>query len=175
MPTRLFDSYSDVIPTRDAVALTIQGWMAAGGWPANLPKPTVLAVYDIYSGLADLTGGRVLCVPSKRTDEHLSRANTDASEVTIDVCIQFKYGQPGPTLAQCDPYMALAEYLARLMKSETLALSNDPTLPTLPEGSSFVKLEWPQLFYQKHMEDFRVFTTVFAASFMVPESPAQTP
>jgi len=148
---------STITATRDAVVTALN---AASFFTSFTPSITAVAIYDIYFNLQQLTSPRVVVVPSKRLDEIITRASDQKIEVGIDVAVQIKYDAPTTTIL--DPYMGLAESICDFFKAKIL------TGATLGNGAVCLSVTWPHGPYlDKHMQDFRVFTSIVSLSFTV--------
>jgi hypothetical protein len=63
------------------------------------------------------------------------------------VALQYKY--TAPTTSELDPYLSLIEAIADSFERQQLS-----------NGAVCLKVEHPHLMYDRHMQEFRVFTSV---------------
>jgi hypothetical protein len=147
-----------VATVRNSVNTVIAAQEFNGGGGVIVP----MAIYDIYWNLAQLTGGRILTMPTEKDQQIMTRAGTQLSEVTIEVCLQYKYKEP--TSAELDPYLQIMETIAAPVSDGGVFLGNQQ-----PIAGNFFCLEAKfidGLWLKNHVKDFRVFSSMVALSFM---------
>lgn len=120
------------------------------------PELEPIAIYDLDYGLEDLLGGRLTVMPQTNGLTLLARSKSSRSEPKIDVAVQYKY--VAPTTAEVDPYLTLAESIAKLVIGMEFGtpVSAVCNAVTFPHG----------LFLQQHIEKFGVFTSVITLEFI---------
>lgn len=134
--------------TRDAVVRAIT---AAGSLPVKL---TPVAIYDIAFGLQDLAGGRLVVVQKDKSPVLASRGAQQASKLTIDVAVQYKYATPNTS--EIDPYQNAAEQIGEILLAKPL-----------DTGAVCVEFSFPHgAFLQEHIEKFGVFTCIVSLVFL---------
>lgn len=146
---------SIVTDTRDQVAQAIRDAMD-GANAALSPKVTVTAAYDLYWNLDQLSAGQILVIPTAKDCEPLTRKGQRERTITIEIAVQFKWGDTGPTLEALDPYQSLAEAIADYFERRKLT-----------NGATCIHVDHPRLFVDEHLRKLRTYTSVLALTLLV--------
>lgn len=141
--------------TRDALAAFIAAAMT-GGSPLLTPQIPVQAIYDITFNLKQLQGGQCIVVPAQKEPALLMRngALGQQNDIVIHAAVQYKYST-APSAAELDPYLNLIEQIETQVMGQKMS-----------NGAWCISASYPHgLFLERHMTDFRVFTSVVALKF----------
>lgn len=140
--------------TRDAVVAVINAAMTAGTF-APAPNIQAFAIYDIASGLDAIGGvGRIVVLAADLDPKLLTRGRTQKRDVTVHVALQYKPPAGTFSVAVIDPYQNLIEQLAEFLLGASLSNGGTITGIRFPNGA----------FVQKHVEEFKAFSSVIALS-----------
>lgn len=141
---------SITVDIADAVVATLSA--ATFSQPVTAER-AYLPRYD----LADMQDLRVTVVPKEMTTTTASRGAA-SRDVTLDVAVQKKLGDPASAQAEQDVLMGLSEEIAEHLR--TVALAGQP-------GAKWVRTEHTAIYATEHLEQMRQFTSVVTLTYRV--------